>query len=101
MLALGAPGGSPPGGRRDATPTRAWLNVRVSPSRSSAGVRGGERPRRFHYLCPGPALDANLLTSDYQDPLPDSAGHARTGRLASADTSRRYVLVPDVSGCFR
>jgi hypothetical protein len=38
-------------------------------------VRGGKRPRRFHYLCTGPALDANLLTSDYKNPLPDSSGH--------------------------
>jgi hypothetical protein len=52
MLAPGAPGGSPWGGRRDATPHFCRLNARVSPSRRSAGVRGGERPRWFHYLCP-------------------------------------------------
>ena len=47
-------------------------------------MRGGERPRWFRYLCP--ALQyANLLTSDYEDPLPDSAGHDRTIRLVSAD----------------
>jgi hypothetical protein len=47
------------------------------------------------------AQDANLRASNYRDPLPDSAGRDRTVRLVSADISRRYVLVPDVSGCFR
>jgi hypothetical protein len=31
------------------------------------------------------------LTSDYQDPLPDSAGHGQTVSLVSAGISRRYV----------
>jgi hypothetical protein len=49
----------------------------------------------------GSVQGTNLLASDYQDPLPDSTGHHRTARLASADTSQRYALVPDVDGCFR
>jgi hypothetical protein len=35
----------------------------------------------------GSAQDANLLTSDYQKPLPDSAGHGWTSRLTSSDAS--------------
>jgi hypothetical protein len=52
-------------------------------------------------LASGSAQDANLPTSDYQEPQPDGAGYDRTLHLISADTSRRYVLVPDVDGCFR
>jgi hypothetical protein len=80
----------------------ARLNARVNPSWRSAGVQGGERPQVVSLnLVSGSAQDANLLTSDYQDPLPNSAGHHRIVRLASADTSHRYALVPDVDGCFR
>jgi hypothetical protein len=65
-------------------------------------VRGGERPRLApQNLVTGSAQGTNLRASDYQKPLPVSAGHDRTVRLVSADNSRRYVLVPDVSGCFR
>lgn len=52
-----------------------------------------------HDLVSGSVQDANLRSSDYQNPLPDSAGHDRTLRLTSAYTSQRSVLVPDVSGC--
>jgi hypothetical protein len=43
----------------------------------------------------------NLRPSDYQKPLPDSTGYDGTPSLTCADTSRRYVLVPNVGGCFR
>jgi hypothetical protein len=55
---------------------------------------GGERPRLVpSNLVSGLARGTNLQASDYQD----SAGHGRAARLVSADTSRRYVLVLDVS----
>ncbi len=65
-------------------------------------MRGGERPQLVPLnLVSGSAQDANLLASDYQNPLQDSAGHDRTVRLASADISGRYVLMREVTGCFR
>jgi hypothetical protein len=51
-------------------------------------------------LVSGSAQDVNLLASVYQDPPPDSAGHDRRVGLAGASTSRRYVLVMEVGGCF-
>ena len=48
---------------------------------------GGERPRLApHDLTSGSVQSANLRSSDYQDPLPNNAGHAQTVRLASSDT---------------
>ena len=44
--------------------------------------------------------DSDLRASDYEKSLLDSAGHDGTLLMASADTSRQYVLVPDVGGCF-
>ena len=63
-------------------------------------MRGGERPRWFHYLPPAPRRDANLLTSDWQEPLPNGAGCDGIPGLTTPDTSQRCVLVPDVDGCF-
>ena len=66
------------------------------------GVRGGERPRLASLnLVSGSAQDANLLTSDYQKPLPDNADHARTSLVSSADASGRCGLVLDVGDRFR
>ena len=63
-------------------------------------MRGGERPRWFRYLCP--ALQyAHLLTSDYQDPLPTVPVMTEQFVWSARMLSRRYVLVPDVSGRFR
>jgi hypothetical protein len=51
-------------------------------------VRGGERPQLVRpNRVSGSAQDANLLTSNYQKPLPDSAGHGWTSRLSSSDAS--------------
>jgi hypothetical protein len=49
-------------------------------------------------LASGLVQGANLRASDYQKPLPDSAGHARTSLATSADTSGWSVLVLDVDG---
>jgi hypothetical protein len=62
-------------------------------------VRGGERPQVVpHHLVSGLMQGTNLRSSDYQNPLPHSAGHDRTVRLASTDASQCYVLVPVVGG---
>jgi hypothetical protein len=55
----------------------------------------------FANLASGLVQGVNLLASDYKDPPPGSAGYDGTSRWTSADTSQRYVLVPDVGGCFR
>jgi len=49
----------------------------------------------------GLAREVNVRSSDYQDPLPDSAGHDRQFVWSAQMLSRRYVLVADVSGRFR
>ena len=69
VVALGEVDGMP-------TPIPAQLNASVSPSRRSAGVRGDERPRWFHY-CVRPCQDANLLISDKQDAITDDTDTAR------------------------
>jgi hypothetical protein len=43
---------------------------------------------------------ADLQTSDYQKPLLDGAGHDGTLLVTNSGTSRHYVLMPDVGGCF-
>jgi hypothetical protein len=63
-------------------------------------VRGGERPQWVSLNLVSGSAHANLLAGDYQELLPDSAGDDRIVRLASADSTRRYALVPDVSGYF-
>lgn len=46
-------------------------------------MRGGERPRLVSLnLAPGSVQGANLRSSDYQNPLPDGAGHDRTPQPA-------------------
>ena len=58
VVALGEVDGMP-------SPIAARLNARVSPSRRSAGVRGGERPQLVpSNLVSGSAQDANLRSSD-------------------------------------
>jgi sec-independent protein translocase protein TatB len=43
--------------------------------------------------------DAGLITSDYQKPLPDSAGHGWTFPLTSPDACGWCVLVPGIGSC--
>ena len=68
-----------------------------SRSREGGIVDSSPVPRVTHGR---PLQGANLLASDYQKLLPDGAGHDGTLLLTSSDTSRQYVLVLDVDGCF-
>jgi hypothetical protein len=93
---------SPPGlllPRRDLRP---WWCGRCGEPRSHCTVRLPHHPRsrRLGVDNIGPKGTTDLQSSDYQKPLPDSAGHDGTLRLTSSDTSRQYVLVLDVDGCF-
>jgi hypothetical protein len=102
--APGQPCGSPQGRSMGCHTLRAHLPTQCwdRPSRRPAGVRGGERPQSVPSIpVSGLARRTNLRASDYQKPLPDSAGHDGTLSLTSSDTSRQYVLAPNVDGCFR
>jgi len=90
MLVPGGPGGSPRGGRWDATPHfRPGLTLvsGIPESCRGAGRRAGARVVSAN-LASGSAQGANLLISDYQKPLPDSTDHDGKIVLTSADASR-------------
>jgi hypothetical protein len=79
----------------------AELDARVSHPGGLPGCGAASARVGYAELVSGSAQDANLRASDYQKLLPDGAGHDGTPLLTSSDTSRQYVLVLDVDGCFR